>query len=119
LAAGQAFEAEQLAALNLPKNTSVWRPTLAETQSAAFKIIVGEAKFTEGGLLSGIIFDAAEGGLLEIKGGSSVLSSSYQVRLEVYRALQLGQTLTLRTTRPINPTFLDWLQRWGVIVDVL
>jgi hypothetical protein len=117
LPAGQAFEAQQLADLNLEKNTEVWRPTPAQTESAAFRVIVGKPKYTEGGLLRGTIFDATEGGLLEIKGGSSLMGSSYQFRLQVYRSLLLDVPLTIRTTRPINPTFADWLTRWGVTIQ--
>jgi filamentous hemagglutinin len=51
---------------------------------------------------------------VEIKGGSSVLDSSYQLRLMTYRALVTGESLTIKTTRPVNPTFADWLARWGV-----
>lgn len=117
LKAGVDFEARQLAELGLPKNTTVWRPTVEQTQSAAFKVIVGEAKYTKGGVLKGTILDATDAGFVELKGGSSVLESSYQLRLQTYRSLIEGQPYTIRTTRPINPTFQDWLQRWGVKVE--
>jgi hypothetical protein len=117
LRAGVEFEAQQLAELGLPKNTTVWRPTIEQTQSAAFKVIVGEAKYTKGGLLKGSILDATETGLLEIKGGRSVLDSTYQLRLQTYRSLIESQPYTIRTTRPINPPFRDLLQRWGVKVE--
>jgi len=127
LRAGVEFEAQQLTELGLPKNTTVWRPTMDQTQSAAFKVIVGEAKYTKGGLLKGSILDATETDLLEIKDGSSVLDSTYQLRLQTYRfhvenAERTAKNLpplpyTIRTTRPINQTFCDWLQRWGVKVE--
>lgn len=62
LAAGRAFEAERLAAHGVPKNTEVFRPTLAETESAAFKVIVGKPKFTPEGELVGTIFDVTQAG---------------------------------------------------------
>ena len=42
LKAGQTFETDVLAMQNLAKNTGVWRPTAAQIDSAAFKVIVGE-----------------------------------------------------------------------------
>jgi hypothetical protein len=117
LRAGVDFEAQQLAKLGLAKNTEVWRPSVEQTRSAAFKVIVGDARYTEGGLLKGSIVDATEAGLVEIKGGSSVLNSTYQLRLQVYRSLIEPQPYTIRTTRPINPSFRDWLQRWGANVE--
>jgi hypothetical protein len=114
LRAGNIHEAERLAELGLEKNTGAWRPSQADIDSAAFDVIVGEPKYTTGGLPKGTIFDATDGGLLEIKGGSSSLSSSYQLRLQTYKALREGQSLTIETTRPINSTFADWLQRWDV-----
>lgn len=112
--------------LGMVSRLSTWRPTIEQSQSAAFKVIVGEAKYTEGGL-RGTILDATETGLLEIKGGSSVLNSTYQLRLQTYRfhvenAERAAKNLpplsyTIRTTRPVNPTFRDWLQRWGVKVE--
>ncbi len=114
---GVAFEAQQLAQLGLPKNNTVWRPTLSQTESAAFKVVVGEAKYTQGGLLKGTTIDATQGGFLEIKGGSSVLDSTYQLRLQTYRSLIENKPFTIQTTRPVNQTFSDWLQRWGVKVE--
>lgn len=80
--AGQVHEAERLSSLGTTKNTVVWRPSQADIDSAAFKVIVGDAKYTTSGLPKGTIIDATEGGLLEIKGGSSSLSSTYQLRLQ-------------------------------------
>jgi hypothetical protein len=114
LKVGVDFEAQKLAELGLPKNNTVWRPTVEQTQSSAFKVIVGDSKYTRGRMLKGTTLDATEGGLLEIKHGSSVLHSSYQLRLQTFRSLTEGTPYTIHTTRPINPTFRDWLQRWGV-----
>ncbi len=109
LTAGQAWEAQRLATLGLSKNTGVWRPTLQQTESAAFRVIVGEPKFIRSGLPRGTILDASQGGLLELKGGTSVLDSSYQLRLQTYRSLMENRPLTIETTRPVNPNFGDWL----------
>ena len=46
LQGGVAHEAVRLASLGVPKNTTVWRPTQADMDSAAFRVIVGEPKFT-------------------------------------------------------------------------
>jgi filamentous hemagglutinin len=96
------------------KGTTVWRPTPAQMNSAAFNVIVGRPKFTPKGDPVGVIVDSVG---LELKGGSSMLESSYQLRLMTYRALVLQEPLTIRTTRPINPTFEAWLGRWGVSID--
>ncbi|WP_417375972.1 polymorphic toxin-type HINT domain-containing protein [Gimesia maris] len=117
LKAGVNFEAEQLAELGLSKNNTVWRPTVEQTESVAFKVIVGDPKYTKGGLPKGTTLDATEAGLLEIKHGRSALGSTYQLRLQTFRSLTEGTPYTIRTTRPINPTFQNWLQRWGVIVE--
>jgi hypothetical protein len=80
-------------------------------------VIVGDAKYTQTGLLRGTVPDSTQGGLLEIKSGTSVLDSSYQMRLQVYRSLKEGVSHTIDTTRPVNPTFQAWLERWGVTVN--
>jgi len=116
LEAGAAHETERLAQLGIPKNNVVWRPGQADFDSAAFKVIVGDPKFTPGGLAKGTIFDGTLGGNLELKGGSSMLDSSYQLRLQTYRSLTTDTPLTIETTRPINPAFQSWLDRWGVSV---
>lgn len=118
LTAGRAWENAELASLGKPKNTTVWRPSQADIESSAFKVIVGPAKYTSGGRPVGTIVDIVEtGGSIEIKGGTKMLESSYQLRLQTYRALQLRSPLTIRTTRPINPEFSAWLERWGVAVE--
>jgi hypothetical protein len=114
---GRANEKQMLADLGKEKNNDLWRPDEKDINSAAFKMIVGEPKKTSSGELVGTIFDATEGGNFEIKGGSSPLESRYQLRLQVYRSLKEGTPLTLVTSRPINPTFQDWLTRWGVQVQ--
>jgi len=114
LADGVAFEAQQLAANNLAKETHVWRPTPAQADSAAFQVIVGRPKYTRGGELRGTILDSTDGGFFEIKGGRSTLNSSYQLRLQAYRSLTEAVPYTIITLRSINPRFAAWLERWGV-----
>jgi hypothetical protein len=70
-------------------------------------------------LLKGTIFDATEAGFLEIKSGASALTSTYQLRLQTYLSVLKSQPYIIRTTRPINPAFGDWLKRWGVKVEVI
>jgi hypothetical protein len=95
----------------------VFRPTPVEIESATFKVIVGNAKYTPSGLLQGTIFDVTQGGLREIKGGTSILDSSYQLRFQTYHALKNNLPYTIETTRPVNPVFQEWLNRWGVKVE--
>ncbi|EEF59768.1 YD repeat protein [Pedosphaera parvula Ellin514] len=114
---GVDYEAERLAARGVPKNTSVFQPTPEQTQTAAFQIIVGPPKYTPGGQLIGTISDGARNGLLEIKGGSSTLYSTYQMRLQVYNSVVNNIPMTIETSRPVNPTFMNYLQRWGVTVQ--
>jgi RHS repeat-associated protein len=111
------YESDRLAALNVPKNTTLFQPTSDQVQSAAFQVIVGPPQYTAGGQLVGTISDGtAGGGLLEIKGGSSTLNSSYQLRLQTYNSVVNNVPLTIETTRPVNPTFMNYLQNWGVTV---
>src|SRR5260370_4205503 len=49
LKAGIEVETQQLADLGLPQNTTGFRPTLAETERAAFTVIVGPPGITPGG----------------------------------------------------------------------
>lgn len=77
---------------------------------------MGVPKYTKGGQPKGIIFDGVENGYLEIKGGSSALSSTYQLRLETYKATIDGQPFSIQTTRPVNLQFQDYLNAWGVKV---
>lgn len=124
---GRVHEAEELASLGVEKYTTTRRPTEAQIQSTAFKIIVGKPKYTKGGQPVGTIFDSAGELLLEIKGGRSTLNSSYQLRLQTYFFLVDNADLAvrnlpailykIRTTRPINPTFRAWLQSWGVVIE--
>ena len=114
---GVDYEAQRLAALNLPQNTTVFQPTPQQVQSAAFQVIVGPPQYTAGGDLVGTISDStAGGGLLEIKGGSSTLNSSYQLRLQTYNSVVNSIPMTIETTRPVNPTFMNYLKNWGVTV---
>jgi len=114
-----------------PKNTIKVTPSSSDVNSAAFKLIVGEEKFTPTGKHIGTIFDSLSLKnltALEIKSGSSILDSTYQLRLQTYFSLKpppnispLGKQLqlTLRTTRPINPSFEDWFKGWGGIIEKL
>ncbi len=124
LSKGVDAEKKELAKLGLTKNAAVIRPTKTEVESAAFKVIVGEPKKTSGGLYKGTIYDAVtKGSLIEIKSGSSVLTSSYQLRLQVFFSLtryqKQGMQFLLKTSRPIEKSFSDWLTRWGVTVTGL
>lgn len=115
--AGQLAEAEQLNILG-SNGKVAFVPTQAQIDSAAFKVIVGDAKYTAQGAPVGTIYDASLGsGLGEIKNGSSVLDSSYQLRLQTYGAVANDTPFTIYTSRPVNPTFSDWLTRWGVGVQ--
>jgi filamentous hemagglutinin len=116
---GQAAEAEQLAALNSSGKVP-FTPTPDQVNSAAFKVIVGEPKYTASGDLVGTIYDGSTtDGLAEIKTGSSVLDSSYQLRLQTYGSLVNDTPFSIYTNRAVNPTFLDYLTRWGVSVKPL
>ena len=98
----------------------VFTPTAEQIESAAFKLIVGDAKYTASGAPISTIFDGATGaGLAEIKSGSSMLNSSYQLRLQTYGSLISEQPFTIYTSRPVNAKFGDWLTRWGVSVKPL
>src|SRR5262249_52455903 len=66
LKAGVNFEAQQLAEIGLSKNTTVWRPSLEQTESAAFKVIVGKPKYTSSGSLRGTTLDSTDAGFVEI-----------------------------------------------------
>jgi hypothetical protein len=119
LRAGRLAEAEQLIAINAGEKVS-FIPTHAQIDSSAFKVIVGDAKYTANGTPVGTIFDGTVGnGLGEIKTGTSMLDSSYQLRLQTYGALVNDVPYTIYTSRPVNPTFGDWLTRWGVEVKPL
>ncbi|MBB6249434.1 hypothetical protein HDE80_004511 [Rhodanobacter sp. A1T4] len=85
-------------------------------------MIVGKPQYTASGDLVGTIYDGLnEDGLAEIKTGSSTLDSSYQLRLQTYGALvnDPPTPLTIYTSRPVNPTFQNYLTRWGVSVQPL
>ena len=51
---------------------------------------------------------------LEIKSGSSVLDTSYQLRLMAYRAVISQEPLTIVTSRPVASAFREWLTHYGV-----
>ena len=118
LVAGQAAETSWLTDIGAPKSTTVWRPTIAQTESAGFQVVVGKPRFTSGGKPVGTIIDVTQGGsLVELKSGYSTLNSTYQLRLQTYRHLIDDVPYSIQTPRPINTTFQNYLQRWGVKVQ--
>jgi hypothetical protein len=119
LTSGQAAEALALEALKITKNTSVWRPTPEQIRSLAFKSIVGDPRYTTTGLARGTVLDSVESGFSEIKSGSSTLDSTYQLRLQTYRALVENKPLTIYTNRPVDVHFGHWLNPRGVQIEPL
>lgn len=119
LTLGQAAEAQALQSLRLTKNTEVWRPSPAQVVSPDFEQIVGPAHYTATGLVRGTVLDSVVPELAEIKAGSSVLDSSYQLRLQTYRAVIEGRPLTIYTSRPVGPDFRHWLAPHGVEIKPL
>lgn len=119
LASGQAAEALALEALKIAKNTSVWRPTPEQIHSLAFQSIVGHPRYTSTGLARGTVLDSVESGFSEIKSGSSTLDSTYQLRLQTYRALIEKTPLTIYTNRPVDLEFGRWLNPRGVQIEPL
>jgi hypothetical protein len=119
LRSGQAAEARALGALHIAKNTGVWRPSPEQIESAAFRNIVGIPQFTSRGLARGTVLDSVEGGLAEIKSGASVLNSTYQLRLQTYRAVVEERPLKIYTNRPVDLEFGQWLNPWGVRIEPL
>jgi hypothetical protein len=109
LTAGQTFEADQLSALGIDKNRTVLRPTLDQVNSPTFQAIVGDAQYTGEGEFKGTIFDGTQNGNLEIKGGTSALQSTYQLRLQTYFSVTNDQPYTIMTTRPVSADFQKWL----------
>lgn len=116
---GKADEALELAASNLQKNNAVWRPSDADLQSDLFKELVGDAKYTKKGKPIGTILDSTGAGNVEIKTGKSTLSSSYQQRLQTYYSRSTNTPYTVKTNRPINPTFKEYLDNNGVKIEPL
>ncbi len=119
LRSGQTAEAQALGSLQIAKNTEVWRPSPEQMQSAAFRAIVGSPHFTRRGLARGTILDSVEDGFAEIKTGTSVLNSTYQLRLQTYRAVVEERPFKIYTNRPVDPQFGQWLNPWGVQIEPL
>ncbi len=119
LRSGQAAEAQALGALHIAKNTDVWRPSPEQMESPAFREIVGSPHFTARGLARGTVLDSVEGGLAEIKSGASVLNSTYQLRLQTYRAVVEERPLKIYTNRPVDLEFGQWLNPRGVRIEPL
>jgi hypothetical protein len=119
LSSGQNAEARALCALNVSKNTEVWRPSLQQIDSPAFRRIVGRPLYTVRGIARGTIIDSVEDGLAEIKSGSSILNSTYQLRLQTYRSVIEERPLRIYTSRPVDIDFGQWLDPWGVKIEPL
>jgi hypothetical protein len=119
LMSGQAAEVLALEALKIEKNTAVWRPSPEQIRSLAFKAVVGDARYTSRGLARGTVLDSVEPGFAEIKSGASPLDSTYQLRLQTYRALVERQPLTIYTNRPVDADFGRWLNPRGVHIEPL
>jgi RHS repeat-associated protein len=115
--AGQLSEGPALDAIGSTGKV-VFTPTAEQMDSAAFRVIVGEPQFTATGAPVSTIYDGTTaGGLAEVKGGSSVLNSTYQLRLQTYGSLISDQPYTIYTNRPVNGAFSNYLSRWGASVQ--
>ena len=119
LSSGQDAEARALSALHAAKNTEVWRPSRQQVDSPAFRAIVGRPLYTVRGIARGTIVDSVADGLAEIKSGSSILNSTYQLRLQTYRSVIEERPLRIYTSRPIDIDFGQWLDPWGVKIEPL
>ncbi|WP_244108065.1 filamentous hemagglutinin N-terminal domain-containing protein [Burkholderia ambifaria] len=119
MASGKDVEAGQLNALQSVGKIT-FQPSLDQVNSAAFRLIVGQAKYTPSGSLVSTIYDGSTAtGLAELKNGASSLGSTYQLRLQTYGAVVNGTPFTIYTSRPVNPTFGQYLNNWGVTVKPL
>jgi hypothetical protein len=119
LSSGQNAEARALSALNAAKNTEVWRPSRQQIDSPVFRTIVGRPLYTVRGIVRGTIVDSVGDGLAEIKSGSSILNSTYQLRLQTYRSVVEERPLRIYTKRPVDIDFGQWLDPWGVKIEPL
>ena len=117
LTLGQMAEAQALQVLKLTKNTEVWRPSPDQIGSEDFQLIVGAPHYTATGLARGTVLDSVAAGLAEIKSGASVLDSTYQLRLQTYRAVIEKKPLTIYTSRPVGTDFGQWLHPHGVAIE--
>jgi RHS repeat-associated protein len=113
---GRQWEADRLKALGLTKNTSIFAPSVADTNTDLFREIVGKPQFTGSGNPVGTIFDSIGDGNLEIKGGSSTLKTSYQIRLQAYLSTVNSKDYTIETSRPVHPNLDSYLDKWKVRV---
>jgi hypothetical protein len=119
LTSGQIAEAQALQMLKLAKNTEVWRPSPEQIGSEDFVSIVGSPHYTATGLARGTVLDSVIAGFSEIKSGSSVLDSTYQLRLQTYRSIIEKKPLTIYTSRPVDAHFGQWLHPHGVSIKPL
>ena len=119
LVSGLAAEALALEALKISKNTAVWRPTPEQIHSLAFKTIVGvppgipQQDWPAEPSLTASNQDFGN------QIGVSTLDSTYQLRLQTYRALVEKQPLTIYTNRPVDVDFGRWLNPRGVQIEPL
>ncbi|WP_325089071.1 hypothetical protein [Burkholderia contaminans] len=119
MANGKAVEGGQLNALQSAGKIT-FQPSLDQVNSVAFQLIVGQPRYTPSGSLVSTIYDGSTTtGLAELKNGSSSLGSSYQLRLQTYGSVVNGTPFTIYTSRPVNPTFSQYLNNWGVTVKPL
>ena len=119
LTLGHAAEMQALGALQISKNTEVWRPSPEQIGSRNFQTIVGAPHYTATGLARGTVLDSVAAGFAEIKSGGSILESTYQLRLQTYRSVVEKQPLTIYTSRPIDVGFGHWLNPHGVAIKPL
>jgi Domain of unknown function (DUF4157) len=114
---GTVAEDKELLRRGLTREDKVpWQPGPEIFKDPNFAKIVGLPEYTDEGELVGVILD---GPGLELKSGSSVLTSTYQLRLMVYRSQLLHEPLELCTSRPIAAAFRQWLVRYGVKITLL
>ena len=119
LRAGRSEEIRALSALQREKNREIWRPSPEQVESPEFKRIVGLPRYTERGFPRGTILDSVEGEFAEIKSGGSALSTTYQLRLQAFRAWTEARPLKIYTNRPVDPEFERWRKPLGVAIEPL
>ena len=118
---GRIDERTQIEADGRTHNNTVFRPTEEQVNSIEFHEIVGEAEYTAGGKIKGTIVDmhGEPNGKpnVEIKSGKSLLSSSYQLRLQVYQSTVEKIPYVLRTSRPVSSPLTELIEKNGGIIE--
>ena len=118
---GRIDERTQIEADGRTHNNTVFRPTEEQVNSIEFHEIVGEAEYTAGGKIKGTIVDmhGEPNGKpnVEIKSGKSLLSSSYQLRLQVYQSTVEKIPYVLRTSRPVSSPLRELIEKNGGIIE--